>query len=86
MSSGTANAPISLRTWFFSSLRSSSVGSKPPAKVTNTATASPLMSCGRPTAAASATAGWLTRALSISIVLSRWPETFSTSSMRPMIQ
>ena len=30
--------------------------------------------------------GWLTSALSISIVLSRWPATFSTSSMRPMIQ
>ena len=41
---------------------------------------------GRPTAAASATAGWLTRALSISMVLSRCPETFNTSSMRPMIQ
>jgi hypothetical protein len=38
---------------------------------------------GRPTAAASATLGWLTRALSTSIVLRRWPETLITSSMRP---
>ena len=68
-----------------SSLRSFSSG-LPLLSVTNTATASPLISSGRPTAAASATCGWLTRALSISIVLRRCPATFSTSSMRPMIQ
>ena len=59
-SSGWASAPISLRTCFFSSSRSfSSAG--PPLSVTNTATASPFTSSGRPTAAASATRGWLTR-------------------------
>ena len=36
MSSGTANAPISLRTWFFSSFRNSSEGSNPLPNVTNT--------------------------------------------------
>ena len=85
MSSGWASAPISWRTCFFSSSRSASFGS-PFLSVTNTATASPLSSSGRPTAAASATFGCDTSALSISIVLSRWPETLSTSSMRPMIQ
>ena len=30
--------------------------------------------------------GWLTRALSISMVLRRWPATLSTSSTRPMTQ
>jgi acetyl-CoA synthetase len=49
-------------------------------------TASPVMSSGRPTTAASATCGFATSADSISIVPRRWPETFSTSSMRPMIQ
>ena len=60
--------------------RNSSDGSKPPLRVTKTVTALPLRSWGRPTAAASATAAWLTRALSISIVLRRWPDTFSTLS------
>jgi hypothetical protein len=46
----------------------------------------PLTSCGRPIAAASATAGWLTNALSTSAVPRRWPETLMTSSVRPMIQ
>jgi hypothetical protein len=46
-------------------------GLSPRYNATNTATASPFTSCGRPTAAASATVGWLTRALSISIVESR---------------
>ena len=41
---------------------------------------------GATAAAASATAGWLTSALSISIVLKRCPDTFNTSSIRPMIQ
>ena len=55
ISSGCANAPISLRTCCFNSFRNSSVGSAS-LIVTKTATASPLSSCGRPTAAASATA------------------------------
>ena len=41
---------------------------------------------GMPTTAASATLGWATRALSISAVPMRWPETLSTSSTRPVIQ
>ena len=48
--------------------------------------ACPFSSSGLPTTAASATRGWLTSALSISIVESRWPATLSTSSTRPMIQ
>ena len=47
---------------------------------------SPLIGCGYPTTAASATASCATSALSISAVPSRWPDTFSTSSMRPVIQ
>jgi hypothetical protein len=45
--------------------------------------ASPVVSSA--TTAASATIGFDTSADSISIVPMRWPETFSTSSMRPMI-
>ena len=48
--------------------------------------ASPLISWGMPTTAASATAGCDTRADSISAVPMRWPETLITSSSRPMIQ
>ena len=46
----------------------------------------PVMSSGRPTTAASATLAWETSALSTSIVPMRCPETFITSSIRPMIQ
>ena len=46
----------------------------------------PLSSSGFPTTAASATEGWLTNALSISIVPKRCPATLMTSSTRPMIQ
>ena len=53
---------------------------------TNAAMASPVKSSGRPTTAASATSGCATSADSISIVPMRWPETFSTSSMRPVIR
>src|SRR5487761_2152041 len=50
-------------------------------------TASPVMSSGRPTTAASATSAvFATSADSISIVPRRWPDTFSTSSMRPMMR
>ena len=58
----------------------------PSFSVTNAATAWPLISCGRPTTAASATFGWSTSALSTSIVPSRCPATFSTSSTRPSSQ
>ena len=57
----------------------------PSFRVTNAASACPLSSCVLPTTAASATAGWSTRALSTSIVPIRWPATFSTSSTRPRI-
>jgi len=47
---------------------------------------SPLISCGTPTTAASATLSCATSADSTSMVPRRWPEMFTTSSMRPMIQ
>ena len=62
-----------------------SLGS-PALSVTKTATASPLISSAGRRPRLRPRAGWLTRALSISIVLRRWPATLSTSSMRPMIQ
>ncbi len=46
----------------------------------------PLMSCGKPTTAASATLGWATSALSTSAVPMRCPLTLITSSTRPVIQ
>ena len=54
--------------------------------MTNALIASPVTGSGPPTTAASATAGCDTRALSISVVDSRWPETFITSSTRPSSQ
>ena len=86
ISSGRASAPISLTTWTLSSCRSSSEGAWPVSSVTNAEIPCPLISSGLPTTAASATFGWLTRALSISIVESRCPATLSTSSTRPRIQ
>ncbi len=86
MSSGLAKPPISEATCALSFSANSGEASKPRSKVMNAAIASPLISSGLPTTAASATAGWLTSALSTSIVPRRWPETFSTSSTRPMIQ
>jgi hypothetical protein len=46
---------------------------------------SPVVSSGLPTTAASATMELATSADSISIVPSRWPDMFSTSSMRPVM-
>ena len=57
-----------------------------PFSVTKAAIAWPVVSSARPTTAASATFGWSTSALSISIVERRWPDTFITSSMRPSSQ
>ena len=54
-------------------------------RTTNAQIASPVRSSGRPTTAASATIALATSADSTSIVPSRWPETFRTSSMRPTI-
>jgi hypothetical protein len=65
---------------------SSPVG-RAPFSTTNAHTASPVRSSGRPTTAASATSAvFATSADSISIVPERWPETLSTSSMRPTMR
>ncbi len=61
-------------------------GSRLPLRVTKAEIAVPLSSCWRPTTAASATAGWSTKALSTSIVLILCPATFMTSSTRPRSQ
>ena len=86
MSSGLAMAPIFLATWSFNSAMSTSLVGVPSFTVTNAQSAWPLISCTRPTTAASATCGWSTRALSTSIVPIRCPATFSTSSTRPSTQ
>ena len=90
MSLGLAIGPISLATQLRSSLAiclaSSPVG-RERLSTTKAQTASPVRSSGRPTTAASATRSVLaTSADSISIVPRRWPETFSTSSMRPVMR
>ena len=87
MSSGRAKAPISLATCAPQLLleRVARLHARLRASRRRRC-AWPLSSSGRPTTAASATAGWLTSALSTSIVPSRWPATLSTSSTRPMIQ
>ncbi len=90
MSLGLAMAPISLPTQSRSSLAifcASAPLGRAPFSTTNAQTASPVRSSGRPTTAASATSAvFATSADSISMVPRRWPETFSTSSMRPMIR
>ncbi|SAL88821.1 hypothetical protein AWB67_07665 [Caballeronia terrestris] len=88
MSFGFAIGPISFPTRARSSfaiLVLSSPSGRDCLSTTNATTAWPVVSSGRPTTAASATSGFDTSADSISIVPSRWPETFSTSSMRPVI-
>ena len=86
ISSGRAMAPISFTTCSFSAPLSASSTGTPACTVTKATRAWPFRSSGRPTTAASATLGWETSALSTSIVPSRWPATFMTSSTRPMIQ
>ncbi len=54
--------------------------------MTKATTAWPVVSSVAPTTAASATFGCDTSADSISVVESRWPETFITSSTRPSSQ
>src|SRR6266513_2684537 len=66
-SSGVASGPTKVRTCLLSSTARDSVGSTPFLRITNTLTCSPFTSSGFPIAAASATAGWLTRLDSISI-------------------
>jgi len=89
MSLGLAMGPISLATQLRSSVAiffaSSPVG-RARLSTTKAQMASPVVSSGRPTTAASATSSvQLTSALSISIVPMRWPLTLSTSSMRPVM-
>jgi len=88
MSLGLAIGPISLPTQSRSSLAilvAASPAGRACLSTTKAQIASPVMSSGRPTTAASATSGLETSADSISIVPMRWPETFSTSSIRPMM-
>jgi hypothetical protein len=88
MSLGLAIGPISLPTQSRSSLASLGLvaGGRGRLSTTKAQMASPVVSSGRPTTAASATSSvQLTSADSISIVPMRWPETFSTSSMRPVM-
>jgi hypothetical protein len=54
--------------------------------VTNAINAWPVSGSSMPTTAASATVGCDTSELSISAVPRRWPDTFTTSSMRPTTQ
>jgi len=88
ISFGLAIGPISLPTQLRNSVASffaSSPVGRTPFSTTKAQIASPVVSSGLPTTAASATCGLATRADSISIVPMRWPETFSTSSMRPVM-
>ena len=89
ISFGFAIGPISLPTHSrnsFASAFASSPDGRAPLSTTKATTASPVRSSGRPTTAASATSFVLaTSADSISMVPRRCPETFSTSSMRPMM-
>ena len=89
MSFGLAIGPISFATQLRNSLAiffaSSPVG-RERFSTTKAQIASPVVSSGRPTTAASATSSVHdTSADSISIVPMRWPLTLSTSSMRPVI-
>ena len=86
MLAGAANLPITFPTCSRSSLSIAGDPSLPPLSVTKATIACPVWGSLRPATAASATAGWLTSALSISIVEMRCPETFITSSTRPSSQ
>jgi hypothetical protein len=57
-----------------------------PCSVTNAQIAWPVSSSDWPITAASATASWATIADSTSAVERRWPETLTTSSIRPITQ
>ena len=86
ISAGFAKAPISPATCSRRVFANPSSAATPLRGVTKATTAVPVISSGRPTTAASATLSWETIALSTYMVPIRWPETFITSSMRPMIQ
>ena len=83
---GRAIGPILRATCWRSSSPRSSLGSMPDFRMTKQQIASPVISSSRPTTAASATRWSSTSALSISVVERRWPETFMTSSTRPISQ
>ena len=83
---GRAILPILLATWLRISLMRSSSPTVVPFRVQKAAMAWPVRSSARPTTAASATAGWSTRADSTSSVEIRCPEMFITSSTRPRSQ
>ncbi len=85
-SAGRAIDPIVTETCSISAERKSGEGDCPERSVTKQTIASPLISSGRATTAASATDAWLTSALSISIELNRCPATLMTSSTRPSTQ
>src|SRR6267378_5125118 len=83
---GRAIDPIFETTCSRSSLESSSLPSFPARSVTNAKIACVVTGSSRPMTAASATLGCDTRADSTSVVEMRWPETFITSSTRPISQ
>jgi hypothetical protein len=86
ISLGFAIAPICRVTWSSNALASAPSARALPRGVTKATIAVPVRSSGRPTTAASATFSCETSALSTSMLPIRWPATFITSSMRPMIQ
>src|SRR3954449_8669730 len=88
---GLAIGPISLDTWLRSSWINASSAFWPSSsadsrRITKALTAWPVSGSLAPTTAASATFGCETSADSISVVDSRWPDTFITSSTRPSSQ
>ena len=83
---GFAIGPMWCATWSRSSATSASLGSLPARRITNAATACPVVSSVLPTTAASATAGCDTSADSTSVVEMLWPATSMMSSTRPSSQ
>ncbi len=83
---GRAIDPIFETTCSRSSLDSASLPSLPPRSVTNAKIAWVVTGSSRPITAASATFGCDTSADSTSVVEMRCPETFMTSSTRPISQ
>ena len=83
---GFARSGIRQHWHVYGVLRDNSVDAVTPALGYAANMPSPFTGSGMPMTAASATAGWLTRALSTSAVPMRCPATLSTSSMRPMTQ
>ena len=81
---GRANLPIRSATVARMPSTVPSSPSSSPCSVTKATIACPVSSSCSPMTAASATSGWATIADSTSAVESRWPETLTTSSMRPI--